>query len=89
MKIDPDRSITITLPFGMVEKLTTVKPILAMFRDEGDVKKVIDIIDAIHSGAIEYIREEEGKLNRMLSEDIDGVDLDGFFDEEDEEEDVN
>ncbi len=67
MSIDPDREITITLPFGMVEKLRQVKPILSMFRDEKDVSAAIEIIDAIHAGALEYIREEEGELMDYLT----------------------
>jgi len=87
MKIDPDRSITITLPFGMIEKLKRAKPILAMFRDEGEVRNVIEIIDAIYSGAVEYIREEEGELRDLLHTGPD--DEDAFLVEEDDEETKN
>ena len=71
MKIDPERSITITLPFEMVESLRRAKPILSMFRDENEVKKVMDIIDAIYEGALEYIREEEGEIQDFLESDED------------------
>jgi len=74
MAIDPDREITITLPFGMIEKLRKVKPILSMFRDEGDVGAVIEIIDAIHAGALEYVREEEGELMSYLTSGDDELD---------------
>lgn len=67
MPIDPERNITITLPFGMVEKLSRIKPILSMFRDEEDVRAAIEIIDAIHGGALEYVREEEGELMDYLT----------------------
>jgi hypothetical protein len=69
MKIDPDRAITITIPYGMIEQLKRAKPILSMFRDEGDVSGIIDIIDAIHAGALEFIREEEGEIRSLLDED--------------------
>jgi hypothetical protein len=71
MKIDPERSVTITLPFGMIEALRRAKPILSMFRDEDQVKSVIDIIDAIYEGALEYIREEEGEIQEFLDTDDD------------------
>jgi hypothetical protein len=82
MKIDPERSITITLPFGMVEQLKRAKPILSMFRDEGEVRSVIEIIDAIYAGAIEYVREEEGEIKDFLdgSEDNELFDLDELDD---------
>jgi hypothetical protein len=78
MKIDPERSITITLPFGMIEALKRAKPILSMFRDEGEVRSVIEIIDAIYAGALEYIREEEGEIEDYLggSEDEGLLDID-------------
>jgi len=82
MKIDPERSITITLPFGMIEQLKRAKPILSMFRDEGDVRGVIEIIDAIYAGAIEYVHEEEGEIKDFL----DGEDDRECFDLEDEDE---
>jgi hypothetical protein len=74
MRIDPERPITITLPFGMIEQLRRAKPILSMFRDEGDVRAVIDIIDAVYEGALEYIREEEGEIKEFL----DGEEDEGF-----------
>jgi hypothetical protein len=80
MKIDPERSVTITLPFGMIEALRRAKPILSMFRDEGEVKSVIDIIDAIYEGALEYIREEEGEIQEFLGSD----DEEELFDLDDE-----
>lgn len=82
MKIDPERSITITLPFGMIEALKRAKPILSMFRDEGEVRSVIEIIDAIYAGALEYIREEEGEIEDYLggSEDDELLDIDGSDD---------
>jgi hypothetical protein len=85
MNIDPDRPITITVPFGMIVSLKEAKPILSMFRDQGDVKTVIEIIDAIYAGALEYIREEEGEIREYLKavgeDDIDDILLD---EEEDE-----
>ena len=83
MRIDPDRAITITLPFGMVEQLRRAKPILSMFRDEGDISSVIDIIDAIYEGALEYVREEEGEIKELLDEDDDQ----GFFSLDDDDKD--
>ena len=87
MNIDPDRSISITLPFGMIEKLKNIKPILGMFRDQGDVKSVIEIIDAIYAGAMEFIREEDGELTRLFDESLEEGDEEGDLDEffEDEE----
>ncbi len=68
MAIDPEREVTIVLPFWMVDRLKKTTVILSMFRDEADVRAVIDIIDAIHKGAMEYIRQEEGELLDYLSE---------------------
>lgn len=68
MNIDPDRSITITLPFGMIEQLKQTKPVLSMFSDSPEIRQVIDIIDAIYAGALEYIREEEGEIQDYFSE---------------------
>ena len=75
MRIDPERAVTITLPFGMIEALHRAKPILSMFRDEGDVKSVMEIIDAIYEGAMEYIREEEGDIKDFLEGDDEGFNL--------------
>ncbi len=88
MEVDPDRSITITMPFGMIYQLKKAQPILAMFRDEGDVRAVIEIIDAIYSGALEYIREEEGEIKEVLGT---GSDENGnyFLVEDDEDEKKN
>jgi hypothetical protein len=74
MKIDPERNVTITLPIWMLEKLIKMKPTLAMFRDDEDVQVVMDIIDAMHAGAVEYIQQEDGELLEYLSdiEDDDG-----------------
>ena len=92
MPIDPERNITITLPFGMVERLTRVKPILSMFGDDEDVRAVIDIIDAIHTGALEYVREEEGELMDYLT-NIDDEDIElpdnGEIDDDDSDEHKN
>jgi len=68
MTVDPEREITLTIPFGMVESLKRATPILAMFRDEADVRAVIEIINAIHAGAMEFIRQEEGDIDDMFSE---------------------
>ena len=68
MNIDPDREITITIPFGMIEKMKKATPILSMFRDEGDVRAVIEIIEAIYVGALEFIREEEGEILEYLAD---------------------
>lgn len=81
MKIDPDRPVTITLPFEMVERLRQAKQILSMFNDEKDVRAVMDIIDAIYEGALEYIREEEGEIDEYLS----GDDYGGYIDPDDNE----
>ncbi len=70
MKIDPERNVTITLPMWMIDRLINMKPTLAMFRDDEDVKVVLDIIDAMHAGALEYIRQEDGEVLDYLS-DID------------------
>lgn len=80
MNIDPNRSITITLPFEMIEKLKNIKPVLAMFRDEGDVKSVIKIIDAIYNGAVQYLQDEEDQLRRALQKDIQS-DLEADFED--------
>lgn len=82
MKIDPDRTITITLPFHMIDKLSSVKPILGMFRDEPGVKAAMDIIDAIYSGAVEFVREEDGEINRIIMDGSEAGELDEFFDDE-------
>jgi hypothetical protein len=87
MKIDPERTITITLPFGMIEQLKRAKPVLAMFRDEKEIRLVMEIIDAIYTGAVEYIREEEGELGNLLSSDTDDDDF--FLIEDDEEDKTN
>jgi hypothetical protein len=85
MPIDPERNITITLPFGMVERLMRVKPILSMFGDDEDVRAVIDIIEAIHAGALEYVREEEGELmDYLTSLDDEDIDLPDDGDDEDD-----
>lgn len=68
MQVDPEREITLTIPFGMVNSLKKATPILAMFRDEAEVRAVIEIIDAIYAGAIEFIRQEEGDLTSMMTE---------------------
>ena len=68
MTVDPEREITLTLPFGMVTKLKDATKILAMFRDEPDVRAVIEIINAIHAGAMEFIRQEDGDLMDYLSD---------------------
>jgi len=81
-KIDPERNITITLPIWMVEKLVKIKPTLSMFKDEADVSAVIEIIDAIYAGSLEFIRQEEGELMDYLSEPDDLLDSDD--DDEDE-----
>jgi hypothetical protein len=75
MKIDPDRAITITIPFGMIDQLKRAKPILSMFRDESDVRGIIEIIDAIYAGALEYVREEEGEIQDLLGTDDEDIDL--------------
>ena len=86
MNIDPDRPITITIPFGMIAALKQAKPILSMFRDQGDVKTVIEIIDAIFAGALEYIREEEGEIQDYLREFADD-DIDSILLQEEDDED--
>ena len=68
MNIDPEREITLTIPMGMVDSLKKALPILSMFRDEADVRAVIEIINAIYAGALEFIRQEEGDINSMLTE---------------------
>jgi hypothetical protein len=76
MRIDPERAITITLPFGMIEQLRRAKPILSMFRDEGEIKSVMEIIDAIYEGAVEFIREEEGDIKDFLEGGDEGFNID-------------
>ena len=68
MQIDPEREITLTIPFGMVDSLKKATSILAMFRDEADVRAVIEIIDAMYAGALEFIRQDEGEITNMLTE---------------------
>ncbi len=68
MNIDPDREITITLPFGMIVKLIKATQVLSMFRDESDVRATIEIINAIHAGALEFIRQEDGEIMDYLSD---------------------
>lgn len=62
-----DRNITITIPLGMIQSLVKAKPVLAMFRDESDIREVIRIIDAIHAGAMHFIRQEDGELMDYLA----------------------
>jgi hypothetical protein len=68
--MDPvyDRNITITIPFGMILSLVKAKPVLSMFRDEKDVREVIKIIDAIHAGALHFIRQEDRDLLEYLAD---------------------
>lgn len=68
MQVDPEREITLTIPFGMVDSLKKSTQILSMFRDEAEVRAVIEIINAIYAGAIEFIRQEEGDITEMLHE---------------------
>jgi hypothetical protein len=69
--MDPvsERDITITLPFGMIQALVKAKPVLAMFHDDSAIREVIRIIDAIHAGAVEFIRQEETELLSYLAGD--------------------
>ncbi len=89
MNIDPDRQITITISFGMIVALKQAKPILSMFHDQDDVRSIIEIIDAIYTSAIEFIREEEGEiqdyLNAVGEDDIDDL----LLTEEDDEDKKN
>ena len=62
-----DRNITITIPLEMILSLVKAKPVLAMFRDESDIREVIRIIDAIHAGAMHFIQEEDGELLKYLA----------------------
>ncbi len=71
MKIDPEREITLTIPYGMVLRLKESTKILAMFRDEKDVRSTIEIIDAIHAGAMEFLRREDGDSLDHYTEDND------------------
>jgi len=69
MQINPEREITLTIPFGMVQSLKSATQILSMFRDEPDVRAVIEIINAMYAGALEFIRQEEGDIKNMLTEE--------------------
>ena len=69
MNIDPRRLVMVTVPFGMIEELKRAQPILSMFRDEIEVRNMIDIIDAIYASAVDYIREEEGEIEDFFDEE--------------------
>ncbi len=84
MNIDPEREVTITLPYGMVLQLKSITPILSMFRDERDVRAVIEIIEAIHTGAIEFIRQEDGDIMDYLAE---AEDTERFLNPDDDDDD--
>lgn len=86
MNIDPDRQITITIPFGMIYALKQAKPILSMFHDQDDVRSIIEIIDAIYTGALEFIREEEGEIQEYL-EAVEEDDIDNILLTEEDDED--
>jgi len=66
-QIDPERSITLTLPMGMILKLAKLKQTLSMFMDDEDVKTAIDIIDAMQAGAYEFLQQEDGDLMDYLA----------------------
>ena len=85
MNVDPNRQISITLPFEMVERLKNLKPVLAMFSDQSDVRKAMDIIDAIYNGAIEFLSAEEDQIRKALQKEIES-DLEGDFEDFDEDE---
>jgi hypothetical protein len=76
MNIDPERNVTIILPFSMVMALVQAKPILSMFSDEDEVKQIIRIIDALHASAMEYIRQEDGEVLDYLAGDTKSDDFD-------------
>jgi len=84
MNIDPEREVTITLPYGMVLQLKSMTPTLSMFRDERDVRAVIEIIEAIHTGAIEFIRQEDGDIMDYLAE---AEDTERFLNPDDDDDD--
>lgn len=88
--MDPvsERNITITLPFGMIQSLVKSKPVLAMFSDDRDIREVIRIIDAIHAGALEFIRQEDTELLSYLVDNSgipDDFPIDDFDDGDDPE----
>ena len=85
MATDPEKNITLTLPFGMIDKLKAVKPVLSMFGDDDKVKEAIEIIDAMYTGAMEFIRQEEGDIIDYLTSGDRDEDLFGQIDDEGED----
>lgn len=89
MNIDPERNVTIILPFSMIMALVQAKPILSMFSDEDEVKQIIRIIDAIQASAMEYIRQEDGEVLDYLASDTKSDDFDLLDDQSESDDEFN
>ncbi|MCK4720001.1 hypothetical protein KAU08_05060 [bacterium] len=89
MNIDPERNVTIILPFSMIMALVQAKPILSMFSDEDEVKQIIRIIDALQASAMEYIRQEDGEVLDYLAGDTKSDDFDLLDDQSESDDEFN
>lgn len=89
MNIDPERNVTIILPFSMIAALVQAKPILSMFSDEEEVKQIIRIIDAIQASAMEYIRQEDGEVLDYLASETKTDEFDLLDDQSESDDEFN